>query len=153
MCEPRFMVDAMLGRLARWLRYLGYDAAYEAGIRDAALVRRARGEKRIVLTRDRELLERWRLDRTVLVRSDQPLSQLRQVVDELKLPVTQPATRRCTVCNESLIAASPERVEGDIPPYVRDHHTEFARCPTCRRVYWEGTHAARMHDTLSRALS
>jgi uncharacterized protein with PIN domain len=147
------MADAMLGRLARWLRYLGYDTAYEAHIEDAALVRRALREGRILLTRDRHLLERWPLSDASLIEGDRPLHQLRQIVDELGLAWRDRGRVRCTVCNERLVPAGPDEVMDRVPAYVYRTQKQFARCPGCGRVYWEGTHAERMRDALRRALA
>jgi uncharacterized protein with PIN domain len=151
--EYRFVADAMLGRLARWLRFLGYDTAYEADIADATLVRRALQEARFLLTRDRRLLERWRLPDALLVEGDVPLRQLRQIVEALHLSWKEREANRCTVCNGELLPAAPEEIAGRVPAYVHRTQRTFAVCPGCRRVYWHGTHAERMQDDLRRALS
>jgi uncharacterized protein with PIN domain len=140
----------MLGRLARWLRYMGYDAAYDAGLGDSELARRALAEERVLLTRDRELLDRWRLPGALYVASDRPEQQLRQVASSLGL-AAQPRAR-CTVCNSILCDAEPREVAAQVPLYVLRHETRFTRCPGCRRVYWAGTHDRRMRETLCRAL-
>ena len=130
------MVDAMLGGLARWLRVLGYDAAYQADIPDGELVRRALEERRIVLTRDRRLPEEWWISDVLLPRSVKPLEQLREVVNAFGLDQSGLFTR-CTVCNVPLETSDTNLV---------------SRCPACARSYWEGSHTARMRAALARAL-
>lgn len=151
--EPRFIVDAMLGRLARWLRVLGYDAAYEAEIEDAELVRRALREGRIILTRDRSLPQEWRMESCLVVEGERPLHQVRQVVEIFDLRWEDRLFSRCTVCNARLESASRHEVAGRVPPYVWEHHEAFARCPSCGRIYWKGSHVHRMRRRLRRALS
>jgi uncharacterized protein with PIN domain len=147
---PRFLVDAMLGRLARWLRYLGYDTVYDAENPDDVLARRALAEGRVLLTRDRGLLERWRPPDAVLVQGDRPAHQLRQVVRELGLGWREPRGARCTLCNEPLKPDEADEAAGRVPPYVhRRHAGSFTRCPKCGRFYWPGTHAERMERLLA----
>ena len=147
---PRFFADAMLGRLARWLRVLGYDTAYHAHIADADLVRQAQQEERCILTRDRALPREWQLDRYLLVEAQTPLSQLREVVQRFSLPWQDHLFSRCMVCNAPLQSVSPQEIAGAVPPYVLQHQQHFVRCPTCARVYWEGSHVVRMRCQLTR---
>ncbi|MBC7222925.1 MAG: Mut7-C RNAse domain-containing protein [Anaerolineae bacterium] len=136
--EPSFLLDGMLGRLARWLRLLGYDAAYEPSLPDAQLARRARAEGRILLTRDR-VLARRRGVRAVLVREDRLEGQLAQLRRELGLS-WQGRRPRCPACNEPLEPMPRDEAWGLVPPYVFVHHERFDLCPSCERVYWRGTH-------------
>jgi uncharacterized protein with PIN domain len=146
---PRFLADVMLGRLARWLRYLGYDTAYERTGEDADLVRRAQGEGRVLLTRDRGILRRWPSAGGLLVEGDRSLDQLRRVVDRFGLTRLPP---RCTVCNGALTDLPRERAASRVPPYVARTQEPFRACATCGRVYWDGTHARRMSRLLEEAL-
>lgn len=142
----------MLGRLARWLRVLGYDAAFDPGIADAALVKRAIREERAILTRDRALPEEWRIGELLVLESDDPLERLREVAGAYDLEWPRPLFRRCLECNEPLRDADPREVEGKVPDEVRRRHSRFTRCPSCRRVYWEGDHVRRMRQRLADAL-
>jgi len=150
--EPRFTADAMLGRLARWLRFLGYDTEYDPRLDDPELARRSLREGRILLTRDREIPGRYRLPDAILIEADRPLGQLRQVVRTLGLEWRGRLPTRCTVCNEALAPLPRERAAGRVPPFVFAHHDAFFRCPRCRRIYWAGTHLARMRERLEEAL-
>jgi uncharacterized protein with PIN domain len=146
--EPlRLLADGMLGRLARWLRLLGYDTAYENDADDPHLARRARAEGRVLLTRDRELAARRGL-RTLLVASEALEEQVQQVQQALG-PAPAPALSRCSLCNLPLEAVAPEDVSDQVPPYVLRTQRQFRLCPGCGRVYWAGTHLEGMRQTLA----
>jgi uncharacterized protein with PIN domain len=132
---PRFLADAMLERLARWLRVLGFDAECATGP-DAAIMARAEAEVRHLLTKDRRLAEDSQHLAPVLIRSNQPLEQLREVLTHYDLPLPHELFTRCMLCNVAL---------------VNDDATEHRRCPKCGRVYWEGLHTERMRAALARA--
>lgn len=139
----RFMADAMLGRLARWLRILGYDTAYEKIIPDEVLIERVLGENRWLLTRDGYLARRRVLrGRHTLIASDHVDDQLRQLHDELSLRLDLAEHRqfRCADCNAALHPISAGEVSALVPPFVARHYHEFLRCDSCARVYWPGTH-------------
>ncbi len=144
--SPRFIVDAMLGRLARWLRVLGYDALYFSDLEDAALYVRARTEDRILLTRDRELARRKGV-RVILIGDDRVEAQVRQVVRTFGLS-TANAFTRCIECNAVLGELPREEAQPLVPPFVFTTQTRFRRCPECGRVYWRGTHWAHMVQDL-----
>lgn len=146
---PRFVVDAMLGRLARWLRVLGYDTLYSSDAKDAALARRAMAEDRILLTRDVELARR-RGVRIILISDDRVESQLRELVRLIPLDAAQ-AFSRCLDCNLPLTDLDHAHAHDLVPPYVYATQTRFRRCPQCGKVYWRGTHWAHMLATLESA--
>ncbi|MDD5628602.1 MAG: Mut7-C RNAse domain-containing protein [Elusimicrobia bacterium] len=150
--EPRFLADSMLGKLARWLIILGYDAAYGGsdGRPDSALQEQAQREGRILLTRDTRIPEVAGL-RMVLVRPARFEDQLRFVLKKLGLaPDRQRLFTRCTYCNRPLESVPREEALALVPPLVRELRTEFWRCGKCRRMYWEGTHTARAVEKLER---
>jgi uncharacterized protein with PIN domain len=146
----RFMADAMLGRLARWLRILGYDTAYEKVIADEVLIERVARENRWLLTRDGYLARRKVLrGRHTLLESDDLADQLRQLHQDLKIDLDMNRRReyRCADCNVALIPLSRDDARPLVPPFVAQQHREFLQCPHCRRVFWPGTH---WHDLLGR---
>lgn len=152
-----FLADVMLGRLARWLRFLGYDTAYEKDLKDlkdlndAELVDRAVMEDRWVLTRDRYLVRRRALKgRSTLLASDDLREQLRQLHGEINLSLTLCRNPRCPECNEVLEDIDPDQAKPRVPMYVAGHHDQFARCPRCARVFWPGTHWDHIRRTLER---
>jgi uncharacterized protein len=138
----------MLGTLAKWLRILGYDTLFDASLNDHQLVRLARAENRVLLTRDRELARRRGLH-TLLVTSEHLDDQVRQVLADLSL-VADSAFSRCPVCNLPLEAVDLETAQELVPAYVVQTHDSFSRCPACERIYWRGTHWQRMDDHLKK---
>ncbi len=143
---PRFVVDVMLGRLARWLRALGYDTFYDPLLEDAALAEQARREDRVLLTRDVELTRRRGLT-ALLIRDDKLARQLRQVVRELQLDDARAFTR-CVECNAELVDLRRSDAAARVPPYVFETQDYFRECPSCHRVYWRGTHWEHMRRAL-----
>jgi hypothetical protein len=143
----RFLADAMLGRLARWLRILGYDAAYFTG-EDNALLRQAWREGRILLTRDTRLLRRRRLPPHLFIQSDHVQEQVRQVVAALRLEARPSVARRCLCCNVVLEPRPKDEIVGLVPEFVWSHHQAFWACPNCQRIYWPGTHRQRMEEAI-----
>jgi uncharacterized protein with PIN domain len=152
MAPPRFAADAMLGRLARWLRVLGYDTTYDIGIGDPALVRLADEEGRVLLTRDRRLLRDLRPAQALELRRDDPLEQLVDVATALELQGPVALFSRCLLCNSVLEELPP--AEGAQVLAAMEHAPAgpVRRCPTCGRQYWEGSHARRMRAALERVL-
>lgn len=149
---PRFAADAMLGRLARWLRVLGYDTAYDAAIADPVLVALAEREERLLLTRDRHLLRELRPARALEVRQDEPLLQLQTIVVTLELRPPRDLFTRCLLCNAPLQALPEAVAEPLLPPGVRGIPGPVRQCPVCGRLYWDGSHVRRMRQALDRVL-
>jgi hypothetical protein len=148
---PRFAADAMLGALARWLRVLGLDTAYDPGLDRGGLVELAAGEGRTLLTRDRRLVERRRARDHLLIASEVVDDQVRQVLRETAAEV-DPALlfSRCLRCNEPLENLAAGEAVARVPPYVARTQPLFRRCPGCGRVYWRASHVGRMRERLRR---
>lgn len=142
--EVRLVVDGHLGRLARYLRMLGLDVSYRADVSDEDLARLAAGERRILLTRDAELLKRRLVTHGYRVRESSPRRQLAEVVRRLDLARALAPFTRCLVCNDLLVPVGKDQVLQELPPRVREGQETFRRCPSCRRVYWPGSHHRRM---------
>lgn len=137
-----FLADAMLGKLARWLRILGYDTAYEKIISDEEIVERVRCENRWLLTRDRYLAKRKILrGRHTLIQGDHVSDQLRQLLVErcINLNLDDRTPSRCPECNLVLKAIPREKAALLVPSFVAKQHTQFAQCEKCARVFWPGT--------------
>ena len=151
--DTRFMADAMLERLAAWLRIMGFDTALDRTLPDQDLIRQAFQEHRFILTRDRKLTEQWRVAGLHFVQATAPLAQLQEVCRCFDLaPHVRPFTR-CSRCNAVLARTSREEVAADVPPRAHASHSTFFRCPACRRVYWPGAHVERMRRTLRETLA
>lgn len=145
---PRFLVDRMLGKLAKWLRILGYDAAYLPQLSPEGVLREGRRQGRIILTRDTRLLRRKDVPPLVFVQSDHFREQLRQVVHTCHLDPQRQLLSRCTACNLVLEEVAKEKVQDQVPEYVWQTQEEFCRCPQCHRIYWGATHREHVLDEL-----
>lgn len=148
----RFAADAMLGRLARWLRVLGYDTWYDIGVADPVLVQVAADEDRLLLTRDRHLLAELRPPRAHEVRQDDPLDQLHDLVLALQLAPPEALFTRCLLDNTALVTMTRDEALPLLPEGVRDLASAVRRCPACGRLYWDGSHVRRMRAALERTL-
>lgn len=151
-CQPRFVVDVMLGKLAKWLRVLGYDVVYSNRLTDEEILQRAEAEERIILTRDTRLIERRQAQRYLLIHSDHYSEQLRQVVRALRLDTRRGLFTRCVRCNGELVSVPKAEVVHEVPFYTFRTQECFARCLGCGQVYWRGTHWTRMQRKLERML-
>lgn len=138
--SPRFLADAHLGKLAGYLRLLGFDTRCENDIGDPALVALAAAEDRILLSRDRRLLMHKAITHGCHLRDDDPRQQLRHLVRRLQLcGLIRPFTR-CTVCNTEVMPVAKAEVIDQLPDSVQRLHDAFWRCSGCGRVYWQGSH-------------
>ena len=147
---PQFVVDSMLGRLARWLRILGFDTWYFREIDDRELLKLHAETGRVLLTRDTRLVQCRGVGAHVLVRSDGWEDQLRQVVAALSLDVCpERMLTRCLLCNLPLENLAPQEAYGRIPDYVAGSTSAFRGCRSCDKVYWAGTHRKRMEEVVS----
>ncbi|MEW5702413.1 MAG: Mut7-C RNAse domain-containing protein [Candidatus Zixiibacteriota bacterium] len=143
--EPKFACDDHCGRLARWLRILGFDCTHDQTITDAALLTAALAEERIILTRDARLAERTLARRRILLDSPDPLKQVVQVLQDTRTTVDDGRLfTRCTLCNQPTDPTELAAVIDRVPPYVQKTQTTFRLCPSCGRVFWRGTHVQRM---------
>ena len=148
-----FVADCMLGRLAKWLRILGFDVLYFSKAEDRELVGIARREGRVLLTRDTGLIEKTaKRPNRLFIRSDDWEGQIVQVLDEYELWDKVRANTRCIACNLPLKPLPRERAKNLVTPYVCEHATSFAVCPGCERVFWQGTHYGDMERKIERLL-
>ncbi|MFI5167573.1 MAG: Mut7-C RNAse domain-containing protein [Thermoanaerobaculales bacterium] len=146
--ELRFACDAMLGRLARWLRFAGLDASFDAALPDLGLAAQARAAGRWLLTKDRRLAA-LAGPRVLLLHGGSIAEQVGEL--RARLPLQLDPLRfftRCSCCNGELVEAEPEVVRDHVPPYVAARASRFFTCPGCGRAYWRGTHPARIERTL-----
>lgn len=151
--QKRFIADAMLGKLARWLRLLGFDCAYDARIPDAELVRRGISEKRIILSRDRSLPEEWWVAGITLVEAVRVREQLVEVLRRFRLAEEIRLFSRCAECNLPVRPAAPEVVRERVPASVLATRDFFWMCEGCGRVYWRGSHTDRFERFVDQLLA
>ena len=147
--ELRFISDEMLGKLAKWLRTIGYDTIYYTGGGDSPLVLRALAEDRVILTRDSHLIVRKLARKAIFIESDSPQEQLKQVVEELGLDTQSRLFTRCLVCNQKLASVKKEGVQDRVPAYTYLTQDRFYECTGCGRMYWPGTHRDNMLRVIS----
>jgi len=148
----KFIVDLNVGKLARWLRLMGYDTLFLPSLDDGEMVKLALSQQRVLLTRDTQIM-RWHVVssgrlKAVLVEGDDPRKQLLQVMESLNLNYRFNPFSRCLECNALLQPRSPREVEGEVPPYVFKTQSQYMQCPDCHRIYWRGTHWQAMNKVL-----
>lgn len=140
---PRFVVDCNLGRLARYLRLLGFDALYSNRYQDSEVAGIAQRDERIVLTRDRFLLQHRIIVFGYFVRDPNPLDQLREVIRRFDLASQITPFSRCTRCNGELVEVAKADILHRLEPKTILYYHQFRHCPDCDRIYWPGSHYER----------
>jgi uncharacterized protein with PIN domain len=151
--DRRFVLDTHLGRLARYLRMLGFDAAYETDRDDKELARISRDEERILLTRDGGLLKRGEVVHGYFVRATEPKLQVVELLRRFDLSPDVAPFRRCIHCNTLLNSVAKETILERLQPDTRRYYDEFRNCPACNRIYWEGSHYEHMRNFVQRILA
>ena len=146
--EPRFLLDSHLGRLAAYLRMLGFDCLYRNDYDDAELAELVQCEKRILLSRDRRLLMRKVVQYGYCLRSLEPPEQLAEVVRRFDLADKIAPLHRCLRCNHPLQPVSKETVLDRLEPLTKIHFDEFHLCPACDKITWKGSHVERMEKLI-----
>ena len=148
--ETRFVLDVHLGRLAAYLRMMGFDTHYQNNSADEELAQISSQQGRILLTRDRGLLKRSLVTHGYCIRATQPRRQLAEVLRRFDLFRSIQPFQRCMKCNTCLVPANPELVEDRVPAGSREQHDNFQACLQCHRVYWKGSHYRRMEQFIHR---
>ena len=140
----KFIADAHLGKLARHLRLLGVDTYFDRSIDDNEIISLSLSEDRIILSRDKEMLNNKRIVRSYGIRSSDPREQLREVMIRYDLYNYMKPFSRCMDCNGLIETISKESVKEYLPPKTRQYYEEFFRCTVCGKIYWEGSHYESM---------
>ena len=138
-----FAADRTLGKLAKWLRILGFDTIFESDISNKGFYDHLEPE-RVLLTRTAKIRDRFAAKRLLFIESDDVCEQLRQIIGELAI-VRQDIRvfSMCLPCNSPIIEVNKQAVYGRVPDYIWQTHDEFSRCRQCERIYWSGSHVAR----------
>ena len=149
--RPKFICDVHLGKLARYLRMMGFDVLYKNSFDDEEIVRLSTKERRAILTRDRGILKRSEVTHGYFIRSSKVEKQTEEVVKRFDLQNSIKEFTRCLDCNHKLIKIANAKIEEELPPKVASSQNEFFpegmdfhKCPGCSKLYWKGTHYQRM---------
>jgi len=140
----KFVVDCMLGKLAKWLKILGFDVLYFSKIEDEEILDIAKTQKRTLLTRDNYLIKKAKDIPNLFIESEKWSEQVVQVINSFKLHNKIKPYSRCIECNYPLKKIKKERAKNLVAPFIYENENEFALCPKCGRVYWPGTHYRKM---------
>lgn len=142
--EPKFVLDVHLGKLSRYLRMLGFDTYYKNNLNDSEVVQISLTESRTILTSDVGLLKRGEVTHGYFVRNTDIKKQVEEVVNRFQLSSNIKEFSRCIECNALLVSIEKEKVIEKIPPKVLDYQTDFFVCPSCKKIYWKGSHVEDM---------
>jgi uncharacterized protein with PIN domain len=143
----KFLADRMLGKLAKELRMLGYDTIYYQGENTYPLIKWAREECRVILTRNTKLIPKRPEDQIIRVMEDKPPLQLRELIQKKVILLNEKNLfSRCLLCNILLVEIPREEAEGKVPDFIFYQQREFFRCPQCLRIYWKGSHQDHMQE-------
>lgn len=147
----RFIADVMLGRLAKWLRLLGFDTLYYTDITDKKLLKVAREQGRFILTRDTRLVKIKGVKDYLLIQSNNSFEQLLEVIKALNLKHFN-LLSRCAECNGLLSGISKMDIKDSVPDFVFLNFHDFLKCTECGKIYWEGTHPKMFKEKLAEVL-
>ncbi len=154
MMEIKFFADNNVGKLAKWLRMMGYDTLFFNGSDDSSMIAIALAEGRVILTRDTQIMRRRVVTsgqlKAILIQGDEPEQQMCQVIDSLNLDCQFRPFTICLECNQPLLPRSKQQVKDLVPPYVFQTQVQYVECPTCHRIYWRGTHWQAMTEKLKK---
>ena len=142
--NPKFVADVHLGRLARYLRMMGFDVLYKNDFDDNEIVRLSLSERRAILTRDRGILKRNEVTHGYWIRSIKVKEQVIEVIKRFDLKNNIKEFSRCINCNSALESIPKSKIIAELPPKVSKSQESFSRCPACKKNYWKGTHHQKM---------
>ena len=150
--EIKFIVDNNVGKLAKWLRIMGYNALLFTEEDDGKMIKVALAQNRVILTKDTQIMRRRLVTsgrlKAILIEDDEPKAQLRQIADALDLDYQVRPFSICLECNQSLVERDKDEVRDLVPPYVFETQSLYMECPSCHRIYWRGTHWQAMSREL-----
>lgn len=151
--EPKFILDVHLGKMAKYLRMLGFDSLYETDYDDNTIIKISVEEERIILTRDKLLLRNSKINHGLWIRSTDPIEQAAEIIRRLSLKKKAAPFTRCLECNGLLCDVAKEEISDRLPERTIRYYKKFLQCRSCCRVYWEGSHFERMKKLISVLIS
>jgi uncharacterized protein with PIN domain len=150
----KFIADHNVGKLAKWLRMIGYDTLFFTGDDDWQMIITALNEGRVILTRDTQIMRRGVVTsgrlKAILIQGDEPSQQTQQVAETLNLDCQSRLFTICLECNQTLEERTKQQVKDRVPPYVFQTQNQYVECPSCHRIYWKGTHWQAMTKQLEK---
>lgn len=146
--KTKFIVDVNLGKLARYLRMLGFDVLYDRTYSDKEIIRLSSQDRRIILTRDQNLLKHRIVTHGYWIRATDPFEQLTEILHRLDLISTISPFTRCMDCNGLLKTVDKKDILNLVPPRTAKYYSEFYQCVSCQKIYWPGSHYLRMQDKI-----
>ncbi|MCK5242206.1 Mut7-C ubiquitin/RNAse domain-containing protein [bacterium] len=147
---PKFVLDCHLGKLARYLRLLGFDTVYKKHFPDENVVEIGVQEKRIILTRDRGILKHKTVKLGYCLRSTVSLSQVQEIMDHYNLRTRIRPFCRCLECNGRVLRVAKKTIEAQLPPKTKEYYQNFYQCRDCKRIYWQGSHYGKLLKLVNR---
>jgi uncharacterized protein with PIN domain len=151
--NTKFILDVHLGKLARYLRFLGFDSYYRNDLDDDEIIKRAVSEKRIILTRDKGILKNGSVTHGYYIRNQKPRKQLQEVIDRFDLKERIKPFSRCSCCNGQIKKVSKQSVIKFLKPLTIKHFNEFFQCTGCKNIYWEGSHFEKLSNWIQQLRS
>ena len=145
----KFILDVQLGKLARWMRMLGFDTDYDKDITGMELISRAIGQTRFILTRDMDLLKRKIVNTGYWVRSTDPDEQIKEIINRFKITNQIHPLTRCLNCNCIIKPIARDKISEQLLPKTKEHFNEFYYCTGCDNIYWKGSHYQNMLKMVS----
>ena len=142
--QPKFICDVHLGRLARYLRMIGFDVYYKNDLSDEKIVKISSKGRRAILTRDIGLLKRNEVTHGYYVRNTKVEEQVKEIMSRFDLQKSIKEFSRCIECNEPLVTVEKNKMLDELLPKIIQSQDEFYRCPSCKKIYWKGTHYQQM---------
>jgi len=142
--QIKFIADSNVGKLARWLRMIGYDTLLFKEKDDKRIIQIALKEGRVILTKDTQIMKRRLITngelKAIFIKHDDPKAQLQQTVKALNLDYHFKPFSLCLECNQALVPRSKDEVQSLVPSYVFKTQKQYTECSSCHRIYWQGTH-------------
>ena len=151
--KVRFIADVHLGKLAKYLRLCGFDTSYAQNYTDREIITLAKEENRIILTRDIGILRNGLVTHGSWIRSQNPVVQLAEVITRFDLRRKIELFSRCSICNNTLVGVAKEEIADRLLPATIQYYNEFKICSGCRKIYWQGSHSARLNELIEKIIT
>ncbi len=147
--SPKFVLDTHLGKLARYLRLLGFDTIYNNDFEDHEIIKISLNDNRIILTRDKGILKNNKVTHGYYIRSQKPKEQINEVIRRFNLESLIKPFTVCSLCNGEIVSVSKDLVKGQLKTLTKKHYNRFFMCSSCKKIYWKGSHYDKIKNFIS----